>query len=132
MYELDKQLKDDLGLQLSKELKACDVKVPEGFRDDVLGRIDLLENQKVRRNIVFQERLALAGCIVLPIFVMGVVVSFWDRIFGTVSAWATDIYDSSSVGVSALFSEWQLLILVLVVTAFAILFSFRGRLIESQ
>ena len=132
MYEQDKEFKDDLGLQLSKDLKAYDVKVPEGFKDHVLGQIDLLENQKILRGVVFQERLALAACVILPVFAMGIVMSLWDSFSETVSVWLGSIYDSSAEGASILFSEWQLLILVLGVTAFAILFSFRGRLVESR
>jgi len=50
--------------------------VRPGFTDNILKKVDKIEQQKLLAKIVMQERIALAGCITLAISLLSVLIFF--------------------------------------------------------
>ena len=58
---------DKFGEMLKGALRSHTEPVRDGFADDVLKSVRTVQEQKILSKVVLQERLALAGCIVLVI-----------------------------------------------------------------
>jgi len=80
---------------LSSSLRKKKIKVADGFVDNVVSRLTQAQQQKILARVILQERLALAGCILLPVLaVVGalifpealrVVVGFTEGLTGKIS-----------------------------------------------
>ncbi len=68
--------KDKFNIMLSHALQEHSEPVPADFTDRMSRRIREAEEQKVLARVVMQERLALAGCIVLGIMIVFSVAFF--------------------------------------------------------
>ena len=62
--------------RLSQALQGHSEPVPADFTDRMLRQIDSAENRRILARVVMEERLTLAGCIVLGIMAIVAVVVF--------------------------------------------------------
>jgi hypothetical protein len=114
---VDKEEKFDkmLSTGLKRHLEA----VPADFTDRMLRQIEEAEEQKILARVVMEERLALAGCIVLGIMAIvmvsvfpGVAVSFKELA-------ATSIYKITRT-IEAVRYDWQVYMVFAGVVGFAV------------
>ncbi len=94
--------------------------VPADFTDRILRQIREAEERRILARVVLQERLALAGCIVLGIIAIvvavvfpGIATSFTKQI-GGFSAGCLTALDKIPQAIEAVSNEWQLYMTVFV------------------
>lgn len=63
----------------------------QDFAERLLRQIELKSQKKILAQIVFEERLALAGCIILPLAAV-ITFLFFPRITLTVSGWVENLF----------------------------------------
>ncbi len=73
---VDKLKEDKFDEILGQCLREHSEPVPADFTDRMLRRIGEAEEQRILAQVVMQERLALAGCVVFGIIVIAVAVVF--------------------------------------------------------
>jgi len=76
----DKLNEDKFGEMLGRALQSHSEPVPPDFTERMLSRIEQAEQQRILARVVWQERLALAGCIVVGVIAIVAVAVFPDRI----------------------------------------------------
>jgi hypothetical protein len=113
--KFDQMLRDSL----SRHREA----VRSGFTGKVLNRICKLEEQKLLARIVLQERLALACCIAMTVFLLAGIVYFGK----TIAKILADFLDNLKDTVITFQPDWEL-ILVAAVTVSLILYCFSDSL----
>jgi len=76
----DKLNEDKFGEMLGRALQSHSEPVPADFTERMLRQVREAEEQRILARVVWQERLALAGCIVLGVIAIVAVAVFPDRI----------------------------------------------------
>lgn len=87
LMSIDKSNEDKFEQILRRGLGGYSEPVPADFTEKILRQIKGAEERRLLARVILQERLALAGCIVLGV-VMAVVAVVWG---GTVAAFAGEI-----------------------------------------
>ena len=111
----EKQLDEMLGQALRQHSEA----VPADFTERMLRQIREAEEQRILARVVLQERLSLAGSIVLGIIVLvvamafpGIAVSFTKQLMGSIT--------KIGQAIEAVRHEWQLYTVFVGVFGFAV------------
>jgi hypothetical protein len=78
----DKLNEDKFDGMLGRALQSHSEPVPADFTERTLRRVEEAEQQRILARVVWQERLALAGCIAAGVLAIVAVVVFPDRIAG--------------------------------------------------
>ena len=119
--------KDKFDQMLGRALQRHSEPVPADFTERMLRRIEEAEERQVLARVVLQERLALAGSIILGIAAIVVVVFFPGRvtgIFGSIAESFTQRGGALIGGIpqamEAVRGEWQFYTVVGVVFGFAV------------
>lgn len=129
----DKLNEDKFGEMLGRALQSHSEPVPADFVERVLSRIEQAEQQRILARVVWQERLALAGCIVVGVLAIVAVAVFPDRIAGVLRSIAggfteqgralvgkmTPTVDIEAVS-GEVSSEWQFYTVLALVFGFAV------------
>ena len=113
---------------LSQALQRHSEPVPADFTDRMLRQIDSAENRRILARVVMEERLTLAGCIVLGIMAIVAVVVFpgiavsLKELVGTSLNQITQAIGghSAELGRSPVRYEWQLYTVFAGVFGFAV------------
>jgi hypothetical protein len=79
---MDKLNEDKFGEMLGRALQSHSEPVPADFTERMLRQVREVEEQRILARVVWQERLALAGCIAAGVLAIVAVVVFPDRIAG--------------------------------------------------
>jgi hypothetical protein len=93
------------------------------FKEGLLRQIETRRQQKILAEIVFEERLALAGCIILPLAAV-ITFLFFPEIPRAVSGWVQSLFSISSQMVLSYVSEIQLWYVFIIITGIAIYYIF--------
>jgi len=104
---------------LGKALRLSSEPVPANFTDRMLKQIREVEEQKILARTIMQERLALAGCIVLGVIVI-VLAAVFPSIAGSLTVQAEAFADKISQTIEAVSYEWQFYIVFAGVFGFAV------------
>lgn len=129
----DKLNEDKFGEMLGRALQSHSEPVPADFVERVLSRIEQAEQRRILARVVWQERLALAGCIVAGVLAIVAVAVFPDRIAGVLRSIAggfteqgralvgkmTPTVDIEAVS-GEVSSEWQFYTVLALVFGFAV------------
>jgi len=104
---------DKFDEMLGRALRRSSEPVPADFTNRILRQIREAEEQRILARVVLQERLALAGCIVLGIIAIvvavvfpGIATSFTKQI-GGFSAGCLTALDKIPQAIEAVSNEWQ-------------------------
>jgi len=126
---MDKLNEDKFGEMLGRALQSHSEPVPAGFTERMLSRIEQAEQQRILARVVWQERLALAGCIAAGIIAIVAVVVFPDRIAGVLRSIAGSFTGQGkalvekmtpAVDIEAVRSEWQFYTVLVLLLGFAV------------
>jgi hypothetical protein len=93
------------------------------FKERLLRQIETRRQQKILAEIVFEERLALAGCIILPLAAVTVFL-FFPEIPRAVSGWVQNLFTISLKTVLDYVPEIQLWYVFIIITGIAIYYIF--------
>jgi len=129
----DKLNEDKFGEMLGRALQSHSEPVPPDFTERMLSRVQEAEEQRILARVVWQERLALAGCIVVGVLALVAVAVFPDRIAGVLRSIAggfteqgralvdkmTPTVDIEAVS-GEVSSEWQFYTVLALVFGFAV------------
>jgi hypothetical protein len=113
---------DNFDKALGKALKSHKGSVPYGFTERVLEQIRREDERKVLVRVVLQERLALAGCLVLGVIMIIVWVTSANAAVDFTELMGTSINKVSET-VTLIVSQWQSYIVFVVALGF-VLYSF--------
>ncbi len=116
---IDRLNEDKLDEILRRTLRAPLQPSPAGFTEKVLKQIRAAEEQRILAKVVWQERLALAGCIAVAIAGIAAAVTFAIIDGGFTPTVQLLIYRISQT-IQTFSSQWQLY------TVFAGVFVFAG------
>ncbi len=125
----DKLNEDKFGEMLGRALQSHSEPVPADFVERVLSRIEQAEQQRILARVVWQERLALAGCIVAGVLAIVAVAVFPDRIAEVLRSIAGGFTEQGkalvgrmtpAIDIEAVRSEWQFYTLLALVFGFAV------------
>ncbi|UCG57611.1 MAG: hypothetical protein JSU70_22435 [Phycisphaerales bacterium] len=101
--------------------------VPAGFTARVLREVERSEEQRILAHVVWQERLALAGCIVVGATVFvgtllfpGRVVGLFRRVAAGFADQGGPLLDRIPQAVGAVGGDWQLYAILAVALGFAL------------
>jgi hypothetical protein len=108
------QFDDALGRVLKKNLSAHTEAVPEGFKNSVLARIELMEEQELLRKVAWQGRLALASCIGFGVLLLSLIL-IYPGLKDSVLTWPGRLGDIVVAAESAVKTYWQVLVASLIV-----------------
>jgi len=118
---------DKFGEMLGRTLRSSSEPVPADFTDWMLKRIRQAEEQKILTRVVLQERLALAGCIVLGFAAFVAVVAFPDASvegFQTVARSVTErggaLVDRIPQTIETVRGQWHFYTILAAVSVFAL------------
>ena len=104
---------DKFDEMLGRALRRSSEPVPADFTDRILRQIEEAEQRKILGRVVLQERLALAGCIVLGIIAIVVAVVF-PGIATSFTKQMGGFIDKIPQAIEAVSNEWQLYMTVFV------------------
>jgi hypothetical protein len=110
--------KDEFDEMLTARLREHAEPVPADFTASVLRRISQAEQQRFLARVVLQERLALAGCIVLGAAVI-VLAVVYPGIANALTEQVAGLGDKFTKTVSAVRLDWQMLVVFAGVFGFA-------------
>ncbi len=113
------QYEDGFDRMLRNALSGHKELVRSDFADDVLRQIQVRAQRKILAKVILQERLALAGCILLPITAVVVMLVFGEAV-GGISVWAKDIYGGLLQAILTQQIEWRNLGVFVVAAGFAV------------
>jgi len=96
---------------LGRALRRHSEPVPADFTERILGQIEEAEKRRILAWVVMEERLALAGCVVLGVIVI-VVTAVFPEIAGIFTRQAGAFIDKitqtiGAVSIEAVSFEWQ-------------------------
>ena len=118
---------DKFDQMLGRALRRHSEPVPADFTERMLRRIEEAEERQVLARVVLQERLALAGSIILGIAAIVVVVFFPGRVTGIFGSIAGSFTEQSGalIGkipqtIEAVRGEWQFYTVMGAVFGFAV------------
>jgi multisubunit Na+/H+ antiporter MnhB subunit len=110
--------KDEFDKMLRAELREHTEPVPADFAAKMLRRLREAEQQRILARVALQERLALAGCIVLGAAVI-VLAVMYPGIANALTQQVADLGDKLTKTVSAIRLDWQVLVVFAGVLGFA-------------
>lgn len=116
------RMDDNFDKALAKELKSHTGPVPYNFTERVLEQIRKEQEQKVLARVVLQERLALAGCIMLGVIMIVVWVTSANAALDFTELMRTSINKANDTMMFVV-SQWQSFAAFVVALGF-ILYSF--------
>jgi hypothetical protein len=93
------------------------------FKERLLRQIETRRQQKILAEIVFEERLALAGCIILPLAAVAVFL-FFPEIPHAVSSWTQNLFTISRQTISDYVPKIQLWHAFIIIAGIAIYYVF--------
>ena len=106
------QFDDKFDGLLSKRLKQKKIYVRPDFSGDVMRKLQILEERRLLAKVVLQERLALAGCIVLAAAVLFLVIVFSSDLVGGMSTAFSSAREFSGYAgtglVESIKTQWEL------------------------
>jgi hypothetical protein len=89
------------------------------FKEGLLRQIETRRQQKILAEIVFEERLALAGCLISPLAAVTVFL-FFPEIPRAVSGWVQNLFAISLQTILNYVSEIQLWYILIIITGIAL------------
>ena len=89
------------------------------FAERLLRQIELRKQKKILAQIVFEERLALSGCIILPLATV-ITFLFFPQITLTVSGWIQGLFTISIQTFLNYISEIQLWYVFIIISGIAL------------
>ena len=110
---------DTFGRQIKNSLRAHKEPVPKDFADNVLKRLRVREQQKLLAKVILQERLALAGCIMVPILAAALIPILGERGMAF-SAYSQNLYKNAAETVLGMGDKVGLWAFVMTAGAFVI------------
>ncbi len=116
------RMDDNFDKTLSKALKSHSGPVPYNFTERVLEQIRREHERKVLARVVLQERLALAGCILLGVIMIIVWVTSANAVVDFTELTRTSINKANDTMVFVI-SQWQSFAAFVVALGF-VLYSF--------
>ncbi len=116
------RMDDNFDKALGKALKSHTGSVPYNFTERILEQIRREQERKVLARVVLQERLALAGCLVLGVIMIIVWVTSANVAADFTELTRTSINKVSET-VTLIVSQWQSYIVFVVALGF-VLYSF--------
>lgn len=112
---------------LRRSLRGHREPVPAGFTARMLREVERAEERRILARVVWQERLALAGCIVVGSMVFVGTLLFPDRVVGLLRSIAGGVRDQGGAlfdripqAVGAVGGDWQLYAILAVALGFAV------------
>ena len=107
------QFDDDFDNYLKKNLKQYVEPRHAGFTEQVLKQVELLEEQKLLRRVVWQGRLVLgAGVACCVAFLFAAVI--YPELIDGILTWPGKLFDIVNAAGTLIEAEWQLLVVCLV------------------
>jgi len=123
----DRSSEDKFDEMLGRALRGHSEPVPADFTGRMLKRIEEAEEREVLTRVVWQERFALAGSIILGVAAIVAVVFFPGRIggvFGSITRGFAErggtLFDSMPQTIESVRDQWQLYVVLGVVLVFAV------------
>lgn len=125
---------------LGQSLRRHSESVPAGFTERMLSQIEEAVQKEILARVIWQERLALAGCIVFGALAAIGVTIFPGRIAGVLRDIATGFTERSgalvdgigqTISIETVRSEWQLYAVLALVLGFAV-YSFVDMLVGDR
>ena len=104
---------------LKDSLKQYSQPVPIDFPQRMLSRLQQLEQQKALKQVVLQERLLMAACILLPI-AGGILALMFPNFLMTLSQLPETLYFLAKETAVNMVKQWQLWIIYTVIAAFVL------------
>jgi len=120
---------DKFDEMLGQSLRRHSEPVPAGFTERMLSQIEEAEQKEILARVIWQERLALAGCIVFGALAAIGVTVFPGRIAGVLQGIATGFTErggavvdgiGQAISIETVRSEWQLYAILALVLGFAV------------
>jgi len=120
---------DKFDEMLGPSLRRHSEPVPPGFTERMLRQIEEVEQKEILARVIWQERLALAGCIVFGALAAIGVTVFPGRIAGVLRGIATGFTErgravvdgiGQTISIETVRSEWQLYAILALVLGFAV------------
>ena len=114
---------------LGQSLRRHSEPVPAGFTERMLSQIEEAEQKEILARVIWQERLALAGCLVFGALAAIGVTVFPGRIAGVLRGIATGFTErggavvdgiGQTISIETVRSEWQLYAILALVLGFAV------------
>jgi len=123
----DRPSEDKFDEMLGRALRGHSEPVPADFTERMLKRIEEAEEREVLTRVVWEERLALAGSIILGAAAMVAVVFFPGKVaglFGSITRGFAErgstLFDSMPQTIESVRDQWQLYVVLGVVLVFAV------------
>ena len=123
----DRLDKDKFDKMLERALQSHSEPLPADFTERMLSRIKETQQQKILARVVLQERLALAGCIILGAATIISALLFSDTLTTSLSNIATGLieqkqalYDDAPYAIATFIKEWPIYIVFAGVFAFVV------------
>jgi len=129
---------DNFDRMLGQALRSFSQPVPGDFTEKTLIRLRKAEQQRILARVVLQERLALAGCIVLAAALCTSVVLFPDVILEAFEAFTAGVtmrgrlfVETVPQAIETVWGQWQLYAILAGVFGFA-MYSLAGLLLGDR
>ena len=107
MYVDNPNHKDGFDKMLKNALSGPLDPIRTDFADDMLRELKKREQQKILAKVILQERLALAGCILVPVLAL-VAMFACPQAVTALSAWMKNCYDAFLLLVTTEQFNWQI------------------------
>ena len=128
---MDRLNEDKFDETLSKALQRHSEPVPTGFTERILRQIEEAQKEAILARVVWQERFALAGCIVFGAFATVGLMFFPARIakiLKSIGANLTElgggcidrVVQTMPISIESIRSKWQFYIILVIALGFAI------------
>lgn len=120
---------DKFDEMLGQSLRRHSESVPADFTERMLRQIEEAEQQAILARVIWQERLALAGCIVFGVLAAVGVTVFPGRVAGILRSIAAGFAErggavvdgiGQTISMETIRSEWQLYTILVLVLGFAL------------
>ena len=120
---------DKFDEMLGQSLRRHSEPVPAGFTERMLSQIEEAEQQEILARVIWQERLALAGCLVFGALAAIGITVFPGRVAGVLRGIATGFTErgravvdgiGQTISIETVRSEWQLYAILALVLGFAV------------
>jgi hypothetical protein len=110
--------KEQFDKMLTDGLRRYEKTLSPDFADKIVSRARLQTQQKLLAKVIWQERLALAGCIMIPVAVLAVILIF-PQIIDKLSERITQLCSNISQAIISGQIEWQPFIIFTIAAAVA-------------
>jgi hypothetical protein len=121
---------DKFDEMLGQSLRRHSEPVPAGFTERMLKQIEEVEKKEILARIIWQERLALAGCLLFGALAAIGITVFPGRIAGILRSIAANVTErggalvdgvGQTISIENIRSEWQLYTILALVLGFAVI-----------